>query len=503
MNYKAIRDLFVHTWKIAQEEQMSRWISNAILGITLAACILLPALSAAGDIAVNTSANAGDWGKFDVGSGVIHIELIGAAGERRPMDVLLFYPADKQAYRKAPPAYYSSRLFGVQLDPTQWDPMSWTVQAERAHEGVAIDNGGPSFPLIVVSHGNGGTPEKYAPILERLASHGYVIAAPWHEGNNHDDVLIDRFNTLAGKKILPCLDGLPSPCSDGLNKTLQNRALDITATINTMSSLFGDRVDISRVGFLGHSRGSWTGLAAAGGSTVLNIAPDPRVVAVLALEIATRPITSLLSLQNVTVPTLLVNSRLDNITPMDVSIDAYNTIPSDQKALVILERAVHRIYGSGFCQQMQVLGGVYQSNPSALGEFLILQDMILSTNGTPMDFCFYDSFVNPVDIRPTVETMLGCPSSPGCIEIAPDSVPRSLDAESGMRLALELANVFFDAVLVNRAQPGVHFKQYLSPKFMLYKEGEVVSYQRTESFQGSAVACDDPELAFVDVACGE
>src|SRR4030067_3267189 len=95
MNYKAIRDLFVHTWKIAQEEQMSRWISNAILGITLAACILLPALSAAGDIAVNTSANAGDWGKFDVGSEVIHVELRGAAGEPRPMDVLLFSHADK------------------------------------------------------------------------------------------------------------------------------------------------------------------------------------------------------------------------------------------------------------------------------------------------------------------------------------------------------------------------------------------------------------------------
>ena len=419
------------------------------------------------------------------------------------MDVLLFYPADKQAYREASPAFYHSRLLGVELDPARWDPMVWTAQAERAREGVAIDKGGPSFPLIVMSHGNGGTPEKYAPMLERLASHGYVIAAPWHEGNNHDDVLIDRLNSLAGKKILPCFDGLPSPCADGLNKTLQNRARDVSAVIDTMASHFGDRVDLSHIGFLGHSRGAWSALAAAGGSTVLSIAPDTRVVGVLALEIATRPITSLLSLLNVRVPTLLVNSKLDNVTPMDISIDAYNTIPSDQKALVILERAVHRIYGSGFCQQMQVLGGVYQSNPRAIGELLILQDMILSTNGTPMDFCSYDSFVNPVDIRPTVETMLGCPSSPGCIEITSDSVPRSLDSESGVRLALELATTFFDAVLVKQAQPGVHFKQYLSPKFMLHKEGESVSYSEAQSFQGSAVVCDDPELASVDPSCLE
>jgi len=473
-----------------------------IIGITLAVYLLLPDLSAADNTTVNTAANAGDWGNFEVGSTVVHIELKGSAGERRPMDVLLFYPADKQAYRKAPPAYYSSRLFGVQLDPTQWDPMSWTVQAERAHEGVAIDNGGPSFPLIVVSHGNGGTPEKYAPIIERLASHGYVIAAPWHEGNNHDDAVIDRLNSMAGKKILQCFDGGPSPCSDATDKTLQNRARDVTAVIDNIGSYFGDRVNTARIGILGHSRGSVTALLAAGGSAALKIAPEPRVSAIMQLEIATRPITFKADLQNVKLPALFVNSRLDNITPMDVSIDAFNTIPSDQKALVILERAVHRVYGSGFCEEMQATGAIYQSNPRAIGELLILQDMLLSTNGTPMDFCFYDSFVRPIDIRPTVATVLGCPSAKTCYPITPDSVPRTLDGETAVRLTLELATTFFDATLVKQVQPGVHFTQYLSPKFMLMKEGEV-SYAESQSFQGRAVECDDPELAFVDVACGE
>lgn len=31
-------------------------------------------------------------------------------------------------------------------------------------------------------------------------------------------------------------------------------------------------------------------------------------------------------------------------------------------------------------------------------------------------------------------------------------------------------------MLVKHAQNRVHFKQYLSPKFLLYKEGESVSY---------------------------
>jgi len=45
-----------------------------------------------------------------------------------------------------------------------------------------------------------------------------------------------------------------------------------------------------------------------------------------------------------------------------------------------------------------------------------------------------------------------------------------------------------------QANPGVHFKQYLSPKFLLEKEGETVSYAESESFQGRAVECDDPTL---------
>src|SRR3990172_4617050 len=103
-------------------------MSNAFLGTTLAACLVLPDLAAAGNTTVNTAANAGDWGTFDVGSSVIHVELKGTVGERRPMDLLLFYPADKQAYRNATTlTVYSSRLKGVTLDPARWDPISWQV----------------------------------------------------------------------------------------------------------------------------------------------------------------------------------------------------------------------------------------------------------------------------------------------------------------------------------------------------------------------------------------
>jgi len=84
---------------------------NSILSAALIACVALTDVASADD----EVGSAGDWGKFEVGSTVVHIELKGTVGERRPMDVLLWYPADKQAYRSAPLTVYASRLNGVPI----------------------------------------------------------------------------------------------------------------------------------------------------------------------------------------------------------------------------------------------------------------------------------------------------------------------------------------------------------------------------------------------------
>jgi pimeloyl-ACP methyl ester carboxylesterase len=480
---------------------MSRWISNSILGITLTACLLLPDLSTA----VNTAANAGDWGKFEVGSAVVHIELLGTVGERRPMDVLLWYPADKQAYRDAAPTMYASRLNGVPLidpnNPNRWVPMSFVVAAERARDSVPVDQGGPSFPLIVFSHPAASDPQNAAFTLERLASHGFIVAAPWHNGDTQDEQRIDTINVLAGKKILPCFDGGPSPCSDGLNKAVQNRALDISAVLDHIPAVFGDRVDMQHVGLLGQSRGSLTALMAGGGSTALKINPEPRIDAIMMLTIAVRSATFAANLNQITIPSLFVTSKADRNTPMSIAVDAFNVIPSEQKALVVLERGEHGVYSINRCAQMQAAGAVFQAEPEprtrTIGEQLTLENILVSANsGTPIDYCPFESFTQPVDIRPTVKAITG-------IDVMENSIPKMLDAVTAMRIVLELANTFFDATLVKTEQPSAHFEQYLSPKFLLEKEGEAVSYAESWSFQGRQVACDDPDLASLDPACVE
>jgi len=473
-------------------------VKKLLLGIVIAAGLLHLGLAAAGNTGVNTSANAGDWGNFEVGSTVIHIELKGQVGERRPMDLLLWYPADKQAYRDATTlTVYSSRLKGVTLDPALWDPISWQVVAERAKEGVAVDQGGPSFPLIVMSHAAQGQPINYAATLERLASHGFIIAAPWHEGDTQDDVIIDRINLLAGRKLLPCFDGGPSPCTDGINKAVQNRARDVVAILDKITTYFGDRVDTDRVGLLGQSRGTVTAYSVAGGSTPLNIPQETRVDAIMTLTSGNRDIMFAQDLIKVTIPALLVHGKIDANQVMGISVEVFDTIASQEKALVILERAEHGAFSIQRCAQMQATGAIVMANPRAIGEQLYFENIILSgISGTPIDFCLFDSFVNPVDIRPLVMAKTG-------IDVTPNNVPVELDTVSAMRLVLELANTYFDATLVKKAQNGVHFKQYMSPKFMFLKEGDPVSYFEAWSNKGRPVFCDDPDLASLDPACVE
>src|SRR2546430_10280205 len=179
---------------------MNRRMWNAILGITLASCLLLPDLSAA-----NTD-SASDWGHYNVGFTEIDLSLPGSRGEARPLHLMVWYPADVQDYRSGTAAYYRPRLYGVTLDPARWDPMSLQIQAERARANVAVDATGPNFPLLIFSPANAGDPHNYAFTEERLASHGYVVVGPFHNADNQDDRRIDFINQQAHTTLLKCLD---------------------------------------------------------------------------------------------------------------------------------------------------------------------------------------------------------------------------------------------------------------------------------------------------------
>lgn len=119
------------------------------------------------------------------------------------------------------------------------------VSAGRAAPDAA-PAAGPRRPLVLLSHGFGGTASDLAWLGTALAAHGFVAAAVNHPGNNRsEDYTVDGY-------VLMWL-----------------RAVDLSAIIDALRAdkTFGDQIDPARIGAAGHSLGGYTVIAIAGGIT--------------------------------------------------------------------------------------------------------------------------------------------------------------------------------------------------------------------------------------------
>ena len=105
---------------------------------------------------------------------------------------------------------------------------------------------GPRRPLILLSHGNGATASGLAWLGTALATHGFVVVAVNHPGNNAlEDYTVEGFSLW------------------------WLRAVDLSAVIDAMldDKTFGGQIDPARIGAAGHSLGGYTVIAVAGGIT--------------------------------------------------------------------------------------------------------------------------------------------------------------------------------------------------------------------------------------------
>jgi predicted dienelactone hydrolase len=390
----------------------------------------------------------------------------------------------------------------VPLVPSKWNPLSWVLVSDVVREAPAFDKH-RAFPVVLFSHGAQNSPIEYVPIIEHMASHGYVVAAPWYNGDTQDDVRVQFINARNGSKVLDCLDSRPAPCVDPANKNVADRARDLTTVLDALPLAFGENLDMSQVFAMGHSRGTVTSLGAAGGSkpgAPFTVAIEPRVKAVLGLAAAMPALIFNIDLGEVTVPTVLIAGEKDANSPPDRSETVFGLLEKSQdKAFIIIKNAFHRHFAGGYCAEMQAAGSVVLpdlADPSQTRAILDLDTLtqILTAvpNGTAPQICGFDYFVNPVDIRPLVSKIIG-------FTVTPDSVPTAgIDTEEVGRLVGEIAVTFFDSVgkaLRHEEQPcdggvcsEVRFQRFLSDKFLL----------KTETNISTAVILTDEDMKQLD-----
>ena len=403
------------------------------------------------------------------------LNVTGTLGEPRPINVHLWYPArthdgcdsDHQGC-STNASVYTSRLFGIPL-PFPFAPLSWTIGSSQSFENLPIDTDEQPFPVIVFSHGNEGNAIDYVYTLESLASFGFIVAAPDHLNNTEDDDLIDFINTKVGVTVIPCFDSLPTPCARGgdVTKSMTDRVHDISAVIDALPAWFGDRADTSRVGVMGHSRGTVTALAVAGGSTtgspgcgsIPGCKPwgfpaltypngEPKVKAIMGLAIGSSAITNGVNLQDITVPARPVAGEGDMTAPFTISLNAFTgpaSISSSKKEFVLIGKAKHRHFDSGMCAQTQSAGAVAEANPNAILDRQSLVNTLLRfpLSSEAMDFCGYDTFTEPTDIRPLVESLTG-------FSVTADNVPTTgLTSDEVKGEVVDLAVDFFGHVFAH------------------------------------------------------
>jgi predicted dienelactone hydrolase len=193
----------------------------------------------------------------------------------------------------APPSSASDAVDGYNLAPGPHavSEVSDLVlhDAKRSkdlHVRIFYPSDAGPYPVIVFSHGAGGSQDCCDALTRHWATYGYITIQP-----THDDSAVQRRNS--GEENIRFTQAV----RDALNKPRlwESRPQDISFVLDSLSAL-KNRVpglvgimDAERIGVGGHSMGSYTAEAIAGAVVDLPGHPgsnfaDPRVKAVLALS---------------------------------------------------------------------------------------------------------------------------------------------------------------------------------------------------------------------------
>lgn len=150
----------------------------------------------------------------------------------RPLAVEIWYPTDEREEKE--------RFLGPPTAPL-FSAGRAAIDAEPATEG--------RYPLVLLSHGTGGSAGMLAWLGEALARRGYVAVAINHHGNTS----AESIKTPQGF-MLPW-----------------ERAIDLSRVLDELleDPTFAPSIDPERVGVAGFSLGGYTAIAVAGGQTSL------------------------------------------------------------------------------------------------------------------------------------------------------------------------------------------------------------------------------------------
>ncbi|WP_340612050.1 alpha/beta hydrolase family protein [Xenorhabdus bharatensis] len=169
---------------------------------------------------------------------------------------LLFFSANSVAITQA--KYQSGFQEIIVEDPNRplqamiWYPTEQQLPVEKVADNPvfvgenAVRNAqiiGKDHPLILISHGFGGSWKNQAWLASALSRHGYIVAAPNHPGTTTQNM---------NRKVAQDMLERPNDISRTLTYLLSDQA-------------FSAAINPQKIGIVGHSYGGWTAIELIGG----------------------------------------------------------------------------------------------------------------------------------------------------------------------------------------------------------------------------------------------
>lgn len=206
------------------------------------------------------------------------------------------------------------------------------------------------YPLVVHSHGLGGSREASVYILQAVAEAGFVVVCLQHAGSDT--------GILAGRGRPATLEGVVSAGGVAINQQVaQARYGDLPFALDQIAKdpRLAGKVDMSRIGMSGHSYGALSTLVAVG-QRVLGASPptkfaEPRIKAAIAYSPnkprGDDPKTAFAAVKT---PMLHFTGTAD-VTPFDLEktpferTTPYQAINGPDQFLIVLDGADHGLFG--------------------------------------------------------------------------------------------------------------------------------------------------------------
>lgn len=212
-----------------------------------------------------------------------------------------------------------------------------------------VPSGIDRVPLIVFSHGLGGSRRGGDAWGRHWASHGYLSLHVQHAGSD-ESLLKDATADMRPRQAL----------QRGINRdALQNRVDDVHFVLDEAQrrASAGDaqckRVDASRIGMSGHSYGAATTQAIAGErKPALSASQDKRIRAAIAFSPAMRKglVSANRQFAGVQIPFLSITGTKDatkiagDVRPED-RVQPFEAMPAPNKYLLVIDGADHMALG--------------------------------------------------------------------------------------------------------------------------------------------------------------